>query len=204
MAIPLKTYALETCVMWNPFEKQLNKLNESSDAHRISDAAGSQQSSAPSVASAEPMSQHEPSPEASTPVDPYVMPVPAPESSAMDQADSIAEVELMGEVAVATFTISELSQHEGVQLLASLLEEMSETGAKHFVLDIQNIQFMDSMCLGCLVETLNNMTDSGGKIALANSDQNVQQLFRMTRLDRMFPICRDVMTALMAVERERA
>ena len=48
------------------------------------------------------------------------------------------------------------------------------------------------------------MATSGGKIAIANGEQSVQQLFRMTRLDRVFPICRDVMSAIQAVEREAA
>ncbi len=116
----------------------------------------------------------------------------------------IAEIELMGQVAVATFTVSELTQDQGVEHLAELLQVLNESGAKHYVLDIQNIQFMDSMCLGCLVESLNVMGQTGGRIALANGEQTVQQLFRITRLDRVFPICRDVMAAINAVEREAA
>ena len=60
---------------------------------------------------------------------------------------------------------------------------------------------MDSACLGCLVEALNRMAKSGGKIALANTAGSVQSLFRMTQLDRVFPICADVMAALTAVEK---
>jgi anti-sigma B factor antagonist len=60
---------------------------------------------------------------------------------------------------------------------------------------------MDSACLGCLVEVLNRMATSGGKIALANTANRVQYLFRLTRLDRVFPICPDVMAAIEAVER---
>ena len=113
----------------------------------------------------------------------------------------IAEIELMSNVAIATFTITELTMDEGVEKLANLLVDLRETGAKHFVLDIQNIQFMDSMCLGCLVESLNAMAGHGGKIALVNTAGSVQSLFRMTRLDRVFPICRDVMHAINAVQR---
>lgn len=118
--------------------------------------------------------------------------------------NDIADIELMGKVAVATLTIEELTQDQGVEHLAMLLEDLKETGAKHYVLDIQNIRYMDSMCLGCLVESLNTMGATGGKIALANGEQTVQQLFRITRLDRVFPICRDVFTAIQAVEREAA
>jgi anti-anti-sigma factor len=113
----------------------------------------------------------------------------------------IAEIENMGTSAVATLTVTELTQEKGVEMLSDLLADLSESGAKHFVLDIQNVQFMDSACLGCLVEALNHLAKSGGKIALANTANSVQYLFRMTQLDRVFPICADVMAALSAVER---
>lgn len=114
----------------------------------------------------------------------------------------IAEVELMGQTAVATLTVTELTQERGVEMLTDLLDELTESGARHFVLDIQNVQFMDSACLGCLVEALNKMAkNGGGKIALANTANSVQYLFRMTQLDRVFPICADVMAAITAVER---
>lgn len=114
----------------------------------------------------------------------------------------IAEVEQMGQTAVATLTVTELTQEKGVEMLSDLLDELTESGARHFVLDIQNVQFMDSACLGCLVEALNRMAkNGGGKIALANTANSVQYLFRMTQLDRVFPICADVMAAITAVER---
>ena len=113
----------------------------------------------------------------------------------------IAEVQHMGQTAVATLTVTELTQEKGVELLTDLLDELAESGAKHFVLDIQNVQFMDSACLGCLVEALNRLSKSGGKIALANTANSVQYLFRMTQLDRVFPICTDVMAAITAIER---
>lgn len=115
--------------------------------------------------------------------------------------NKIAEVQRIGEAAVATLTVTELTQERGVDMLTELLDELEQTGATHFVLDIQNVQFMDSACLGCLVQALNRMARTGGRIALANTANSVQYLFRMTQLDRVFPICADVMAALTAVER---
>lgn len=175
--------------MWNPFAKHLNKLEQMEGGHRISDA-GRRAGTAPQAARSAPARER-------------VHDSPS-DGGHFHEHTSIAEIELVGQVAVATLTVDELSQSSGVEGLAALLQELKETGAKHYVLDIQNIQYMDSMCLGCLVESLNNMATSGGKIALASCDQNVQQLFRMTRLDRVFPICRDVLSAMTAVERERA
>jgi anti-sigma B factor antagonist len=115
--------------------------------------------------------------------------------------NKIAEINRIGPTSVATFTVTELTQEQGVSMLSDLLDDLAASGATHFMLDIQNVQFMDSACLGCLVEALNRMAKRGGKIALANTANSVQSLFRLTQLDRVFPICADVMAALKAVEK---
>ncbi len=112
----------------------------------------------------------------------------------------IAEIQMMGQTAIATFTATELTQNEGAEALAGLLNDMGETGALHYVLDVQNVQYMDTACLGCLVEALNTLAQRGGRIALANPNHSVHYIFRLTRLDRVFRICSDVMKALDAVE----
>jgi anti-sigma B factor antagonist len=162
--------------MWNPFSRRPNEPEESpaiSAAHLLLERQQQQQGRE----AAHPASDHR------------VI------------NNKIAEVERIGQTAVATFTVTELTQEKGVGMLAELLEELGQTGAQHFVLDIQNVQFMDSACLGCLVEALNHMAKRGGKIALANTANSVQYLFKMTQLDRVFSICADVMAAIQAVER---
>jgi len=124
-----------------------------------------------------------------------------PEALRSRPRTSIAEVELMGQTAVATLTVTELSQEAGAEQLAELLLELGETGAMHFVLDVQNVQYMDTACLGCLVEALNKLAVRGGRIAVVNPNHSVHYVFRLTRLDRVFRICSDVMAALDAVER---
>lgn len=114
----------------------------------------------------------------------------------------IAEIEYIGNTAVATMTVTDLSAGGSAEALAELIDQLTESGATSFVLDIQNVQFLDSTCLRCLVEACNRMVGRGGKIALANAAKNVQNVFRLTRLDRVFPICGDVMAALTAVERQ--
>jgi anti-sigma B factor antagonist len=116
---------------------------------------------------------------------------------------SIAEIELMGRTAVATLTVTELTQECGAEQLSDLLLELAETGAQHFVLDVQNVQFMDTACLGCLVEALNRLAVQGGRIAVVNPNHSVHYIFRLTRLDRVFRICSDVMAALEAVEQNK-
>ena len=116
-------------------------------------------------------------------------------------SNPIATIDHLGPTAVATLTVSALAKSEGVAGLMGLFEAVSRSGAKAFVLDVQNLEYMDSSCLGCLVKALNFATQDGGRIALANADANIQGLFRTTALGRRFPICQDVASALANVER---
>ncbi len=133
----------------------------------------------------------------------FIQPAVAPvdESQPPRHRNVIATIDFIGPVAVATLTVTELTQDDGVVQLTELLDDLAQSGAKHFVLDVCNVQHMDSSCLGCLVEALNRMAADGGRIALVNAERGVEYLFRMTRLDRVFPICSDVMAALKAMER---
>jgi len=115
--------------------------------------------------------------------------------------NAIATIDHIGPTAVATLTVTALATTEGVGLLLELFDDVSHSGARSLVLDVQNLEFVDSACLGCLVQALNNAIAQGGRIALVNTEGAVQELLRATRLDRLFPICHDVPAALTAIER---
>lgn len=113
----------------------------------------------------------------------------------------LATMERLGNTAVATITVTELSGADAMALMADLMGHVEGAGVKHFVFDLQNVSYMDSSCVGAMVELLTRLQRSGGRIALVNAAQSVEYLFRLTRLDRLFPICRDVPMAINAVER---
>ncbi len=130
--------------------------------------------------------------------------------SSVKRPDRLATYDRLGQTLVATPTISTLSGPDAGALAAELCEQIyskgepepgMSSGVRHVVLDLHNVQYMDSMCVGVLVELLTTLKDAGGRIALVNASTNVEYLFKLTRLDRVFPICRDVMKAIEAVER---
>ncbi len=137
----------------------------------------------------------------STVVSPQVEPA-VTEAAARPIEHSIADVEMVNGVAVATITVNELSATTGLEGLADLLAVMQGTGASHCVLDLQNVNHMDSGCVGTLVEAINRLGKSGARLALVNPDRSVAYLFKLTRLDRVFPICRDVMSAIATLKRD--
>lgn len=131
-------------------------------------------------------------------------PVPEPTTrNAATPTRPLATYDQLGQTLVATLTASTLSGPDAEMLAAELGAKLGESGGvRHIVLDIQNVQYMDSQCVGILVELMTRLRQSSGRIALVNAARNVEYLFKLTRLDRIFPICRDVMKAIEAVERE--
>lgn len=141
------------------------------------------------------------------------LPPPAPASAlAIDSSinrrladpvppQQLATFEVLGSTAVATITVGELTGSTASRLVTDLLDEFAQATVRHYVFDLQNVTYMDSACIGVLVEMLTRIQAGGGRIALVNADRSVAYLFGLTRLDRLFPICRDVMTAISAVER---
>jgi anti-sigma B factor antagonist len=135
---------------------------------------------------------------------------PQPKPAEARESKTIAKFDQLGQTLVATLTVSTLSGADSGDLANLLTERIASSGdaehpaVRHVVLDLQNVQYMDSMCIGVLVELLTRLREGGGRIALVNTAHNVEYLFKLTRLDRVFPICRDVMKAIEVVERAAA
>ncbi|MFG0285764.1 MAG: STAS domain-containing protein [Phycisphaerales bacterium JB039] len=139
-------------------------------------------------------------------------------AGAMRPMHRLATYDHLGATLVVTITVNTLSGPDAVQLVHDIADQMPHDAPpprrrrrdepddqtvvlRHIVLDLQNVQYMDSGCIGVLVELMTKLQHGGGRIALVNADPNVEYLFKLTRLDRLFPICRDVMRAIESVER---
>jgi len=143
------------------------------------------------------------------PKKPGATPAANVESMAADApgVSTLASFDRFGSTIIATLKERTLSGNEAAALVVALTDKLTEPGqiqARHVVLDLQNVEYMDSACIGVLVELLTRLQKAGGRVALVNAAANVECLFKLTRLDRLFPICRDVMRAIEAVERHAA
>lgn len=125
----------------------------------------------------------------------------------------MARYETLGQTLITTIVSQTLSGIEAERLVEDLAARFNGeiapiagvggaiTRPRHLVLDLQNVEYMDSGAIGALVSLLTQLHKVGGRIALVNTQRNVQFLFKLTRLDRLFPICNDVMRAIEVVER---
>lgn len=72
--------------------------------------------------------------------------------------------------------------------LADALAEKEHAGVRYIVVNMANVDFVDSMALSTLVQGLKHALQVGGELYLCNVQQPVRIIFELTRLDKVFLI----------------
>ena len=117
-------------------------------------------------------------------------------ASVPNASPDVIAVDYVDGVCVATVLVRELNSSNSEELSSRLLALLNEGKSKRFILDLETVQYMESSCFGALVTFLKWLSRFDGKIALANVSENVRFLFAVTKLDKAFPLQRDVPSAL--------
>lgn len=101
-----------------------------------------------------------------------------------EQVDDVCEIKLKGEIDV--YTAPRLKE-EIVALIAS--------GCSNVIVDLQNVAFIDSSGLGVLVSALRRARERNGAVRIVCTRENILKIFRITGLDKVFPIFSDAAEA---------
>ena len=78
---------------------------------------------------------------------------------------------------------------------AALLEQMDDA-IDHLLLDLSNVEYMDSSGLSVLVSLHKRARELGGEIILLAPSDGVRALIELTSLHHLFKIYQDVQTAI--------
>ena len=76
-----------------------------------------------------------------------------------------------------------------------LIQTLSGQGHRNLLLDLKNVQFIDSSGLGALVSCLKAL-GKDGDMQLCSINPPVQSLLKLTRLDRIFTVHESLEAAL--------
>ncbi len=71
-----------------------------------------------------------------------------------------------------------------------------EAGEKKIVVSFENVEYVDSSFLGALVAVLKALLPENGKLVLINMNDDILNLFQLTRLDKIFTLKNDLEDAL--------
>ncbi len=73
------------------------------------------------------------------------------------------------------------------KLKDSLFQHVSGKDAE-VVLNLKDVGFIDSACLGALISVVRRVRENGGDVKLAELNPEVSSIFQITRLDKVFQI----------------
>ncbi|AHG18841.1 hypothetical protein Z042_03875 [Chania multitudinisentens RB-25] len=75
-----------------------------------------------------------------------------------------------------------------------------QQGKHYILLDFNQVDFIDSSCLGALVSLLKTL-NGRGELAMCSLNSNIQHMFKLTRMDRIFTIGDDRASTLKTLTR---
>src|SRR5215831_12848015 len=72
--------------------------------------------------------------------------------------------------------------------LRDLMVALLADGSRHFVLNLGNVEYIDSSGLGQLITIWSSVRNKGGHMTVLNPTKRVERLFEITRLNKVFEI----------------
>ena len=98
--------------------------------------------------------------------------------------------------AVVAAVRGEIDLHNSPGLRTEILDLMNKHAPKRLVLNLAQVPYMDSSAIAVLVEALQKMRKTSGRIFLTNLQPRVKSLLDIARLGSIFTITKDEAEAL--------
>jgi anti-sigma B factor antagonist len=107
------------------------------------------------------------------------------------------EVEDNGDVTVVNFIDRKILDEQNIQKIGEdLFSLVDELGRKKILLNFSNVEYLSSAALGKFI-TLNKKVQSvSGTLVMCNINEDIFEVFEITKLNKLFNIQKDEQTAL--------
>lgn len=114
----------------------------------------------------------------------------------MSKMLQIKDLEDVSQVSFAPGTVLDLSSiQEAGRELCELLDQQ---GRKKIVIDLGEVRFMSSQALGLLLTLKRKADRLAARIIFANARPEISKLFRITKLEQLFPLVDTIEDAVLA------
>ena len=107
----------------------------------------------------------------------------------------VPSIRQSGDAVVASLR-GDIDLHNSPQVRSALLKYVDENKPKKLVLNLAEVPYMDSSAIAVLVEALQKMRKTGGKVFLTNLQPRVKGLLEIARLDSIFSVAATEQDAL--------
>ena len=109
------------------------------------------------------------------------------------------KVNQIGDVTVVQFVDRKILDEANIQELGQeLFELIEEQGKKNLLLNFLNVEFLSSAALGKLITLDKKVKTHAGRLKLSNIRPEIYEVFKITKLNKLFDIKEDEAEALAA------
>ena len=77
---------------------------------------------------------------------------------------------------------------EGTMAIRNTVREVLKNGGKKIILNLSEVNYIDSSGIGELVSTFTTVTNQGGQLKLLNLTKKIQELLQITKLLTVFSV----------------
>lgn len=105
-------------------------------------------------------------------------------------------VEYSENATIVTFTDEKILEEMDIQALQeSIMSVVDQTERINLILDFGNVRFLSSAVLGLLIRISKRIYEHDGQLRLCNINPKIFEIFKITRLNKIFDIYKDVKSA---------
>ncbi len=97
------------------------------------------------------------------------------------------ETRTVGDVKVLDCS-GKITLGEGTMAIRNTVREVLKNGGKKIVLNLSDVNYIDSSGIGELVSTYTTVTNQGGHLILLNLTKKIQELLAITKLLTVFQV----------------
>ena len=106
-------------------------------------------------------------------------------------------VEYAENATITTFTDEKILEEKDIKALQESIMSVIEQGGRiNLILDFCNVRFLSSAVLGLLIRLSKRIYESDGQLRLCNINPRIYEVFKITRLTKIFDIYPDVAGAV--------
>ncbi len=105
-------------------------------------------------------------------------------------------VEYVENATIVTFTEERILEERDIKSLQESIMSLVEQSEKmNLILDFCNVRFLSSAVLGLLIRISKKIYERDGALRLCNINPKIYEVFKITRLNRIFDIYQDLESA---------
>ena len=106
-------------------------------------------------------------------------------------------VDYTGKAVIITFTDEKILEEKDIESIQqSIMSVIEQTVRINLILDFTNVRYLSSAVLGLLIRISKKVYERGGQLGLCSIAPKIYEIFKITRLTKIFEIYPDVENAV--------